>query len=162
MALLPLSWLLRLTALCHLIVLLAGEWGGLRHERGWGAPSPTSAPQGSMRAPGPCPRKAEIHGSPFLTDMPEGAGHLPGGGPGLRTAPPAGKIYRLQRLSLPGPVSKVATAWQHREVVRAAQDAGCGGVPGGGAVGSPRMLLVGPGVGALADCGLVSMPGVNM
>lgn len=90
MALPPLSWLLRFTALCHLIVLLAGECGGLRHERGGGAPSPTSAPQASMRAPRPRPRKAEIRGSPFLTDMPEGAGHLPGGGPRFRTAPPAG------------------------------------------------------------------------
>lgn len=115
-----------------------------------------------MRAPGPCPGKAEIRGSPFLTDMPEGAGHLPAGGPGLRAAPPAGKIYHLRRLSLPGPVSKVATAWQHREVVGAAQDAGCGGVPGGGAVGSPRMLLVGAGVGALADCGPVSLHRVNL
>lgn len=95
MALLPLSWLLRLTALGHLIVLLAGECGGFRHKRGWGAPSPTSAPQASMRAPGPCLCKAEIRGSPFLTDMPEGAGHLPAGGPGLRTVLPAGKIYHL-------------------------------------------------------------------
>lgn len=32
MGLPPLSWLSCLAVLCHLVVLLAGEWGGLRHE----------------------------------------------------------------------------------------------------------------------------------
>lgn len=35
-------------------------------------------------------------------------------------------------------------------------------MPGGGAVGSPRMLLVGARVGALADCGPVSLHRVNL
>lgn len=45
MALPPLSWLLRLAAICHLTMLLAGEWGGSGHEQGRGAPSLTSTPQ---------------------------------------------------------------------------------------------------------------------
>lgn len=75
MGLPPLSGLLCLTVLCHLVALLAGEWGGLRHERGKGSPEPHFSPSSlTSGPPEPSPGKAEIPGSPFLTYMPGGGG----------------------------------------------------------------------------------------
>lgn len=75
--------------------------------------------------------------------------------------PWAGKIYSNQRLSLPGPVSKVVTTWQCREVVWAADDPGVGCRESGGS-GKPEEPLGGHSDGALGDRGLISLSGVNM
>lgn len=55
--------------------------------------------------------------------------------------PPLGKISSLQRLSLPGLVSKVVTSWQSTEMVWAAQDTRCGSAVRVRVVGSLWRLL---------------------
>lgn len=138
----PLSWLLRVAALCHLTMLLAGEWAGLLHELVGEPPAPLLPLRPDTRAPRP--HLGKVHSNPFQRVWWRGLGSSLTPDSGL---PLPLERFPVSRDSPPGPVSEVATAWQRKEVVWVAR--GCQaqrGVAGGGQ-GRLRRFMQGNRVG---------------